>query len=203
MRRSGITSGKTVAGSARQTLENFHAFGAPHVAVVTTEAQRYRLSLWIAGCFGGVFPAGGGDFGIATIPEVALAAHGRFRSGILRHSAHRNVVCGVSFGYAACRLIRSISSWTSRVDLPLEAVQARWSIDRLFEQHHDSSSCGRWLVRATGERAERRWARSPIAEAFREFRSQDMARQYRAIRCVRYTSGFRKNRQNKARSEAQ
>ena len=65
------------AGYAKQALENFNFFGAPHVAIVHTDEA----------------------LGVATIPQAALA----FQSEVVRRhfglGDDRRVVCGISFGY--------------------------------------------------------------------------------------------------------
>jgi nitroreductase len=95
----GIVRGDK-AGYRRQALENFKLFGAPHVAVITSEEALGVYGAVDCGGYVGNFMLAAQALGIATIPQAALAGH----SDVIRkHFAlgdDRRVVCGISFGFA-------------------------------------------------------------------------------------------------------
>lgn len=87
------------ARAREQSLENFRCFGAPHVAIVSTDAD--------LGFYGGVdcglwlmsFMLALRARGVDSIAQAALASH---PDTIRRHVAldpSRRIVCGVSFGF--------------------------------------------------------------------------------------------------------
>jgi len=86
--------------SAAQALENFRFFGAPHVAIVTTDAALGVYGAVDCGAYVSNFMLAATSLGVATIAQAALAAH----PGPLREQlgipADRLIVCGISFGYA-------------------------------------------------------------------------------------------------------
>jgi nitroreductase len=87
------------AASARQALENFRLFGAPHVAVVTTEEALGVYGAVDCGAYVNNFMLAARSLGVASIAQAALASW----PGVVRETlglpAHRRVVCGISFGY--------------------------------------------------------------------------------------------------------
>ncbi|NDZ18546.1 nitroreductase [Variovorax sp. WS11] len=86
-------------GSARQTLENFRFFGAPHVAVVSTAEALGVYGAIDCGAYVANFMLAARSLGVACIAQAALASH----SGLIRShfglGDDRRVVCGISFGY--------------------------------------------------------------------------------------------------------
>lgn len=94
----GIARGDRVA-SARQTAENFSLFGAPHVAILTTDADLGVYGAVDCGLFLGAFLLALEAAGVGAIAQAALAT----RSSLVRDHfglpADRRVLCGVSFGY--------------------------------------------------------------------------------------------------------
>jgi len=72
------------AASSRQTARNFELFGAPHVAIITTEAD--------LGVYGAV------DCGI-FIGNLLLAAYSPVVRKHFGLADTRRVVCGISFGW--------------------------------------------------------------------------------------------------------
>jgi nitroreductase len=120
----GIARGDREA-SAAQARENFRFFGAPHVAMITTDAG--------LGCYGAVdcggfvanFLLAAASLGIATIAQAALASRPQRVRDFFGLPPDRKVVCGISFGYAdAAHPANSFR--TTRA--PLEAV-ASWRVD--------------------------------------------------------------------------
>ena len=86
--------------SARQAEENFRFFGAPHVAMITTDANLGVYGAIDCGAYVANFLLAATSLGIATIPQAALASRpGRVRR-FLGLDEGRLVVCGISFGYA-------------------------------------------------------------------------------------------------------
>ena len=88
------------AAAAEQALENFRLFGAPHVAIITTEEKLGIYGLLDCGLYVQTFMLAARDSGVDTIAQAALASYPDL---IRRHfdlPAQRRVVCGISFGYA-------------------------------------------------------------------------------------------------------
>jgi len=86
-------------GYAKQALENFNFFGAPHVAIVHTDEALGVYGAIDCGGYVTSFMLAAQALGIATIPQAALAFHSEV---VRRHfglGEDRRVVCGISFGY--------------------------------------------------------------------------------------------------------
>jgi len=84
---------------AKQALENFNFFGAPHVAIVHTDEALGVYGAIDCGGYVTSFMLAAQAMGVATIPQAALAFHSAV---VRRHfgiSDDRQVVCGISFGY--------------------------------------------------------------------------------------------------------
>ncbi|CAB3733764.1 nitroreductase [Paraburkholderia rhynchosiae] len=94
----GVTKGDR-EGSARQTLENFRFFGAPHVAIITTHRCLGTYGAVDAGAYLANFILAAQDLGVASAPQAALASYPQFIRSHLGISDDRNVVAGISFGY--------------------------------------------------------------------------------------------------------
>jgi nitroreductase len=95
----GITRGDKAA-YARQALENYNFFGAPHVAIIHTDEALGIYGAIDCGAYVGNFMLAAQALGLGTIPQAALARH----SGLIRRhfnlAEDRRVVCGISFGFA-------------------------------------------------------------------------------------------------------
>src|SRR6516165_3416991 len=95
----GIPRGDRMA-YARQMLENYNFFGAPHVAIIHTDEPLGVYGAIDCGAYVGNFMLAAQALGLGTIPQAALARH----SGLIRRHFNlpddRRVVCGISFGYA-------------------------------------------------------------------------------------------------------
>jgi nitroreductase len=94
----GIARGDKAA-YARQALENYNLFGAPHVAIIhSTEALGVYGAI-DCGAYVGNFLLAAQALGLGAIPQAALARH----SGLIRRhfglGDDRRVVCGISFGF--------------------------------------------------------------------------------------------------------
>ena len=95
----GILRGDKMA-YAKQALENYNFFGAPHVAIIHTTEPLGVYGAVDCGAYVGNFMLAAQALGLGTIPQAALARH----SGLIRRHFNlgddRRVVCGISFGYA-------------------------------------------------------------------------------------------------------
>lgn len=87
------------AGSLRQMLRNFELFDAPHVAVLTTEADLGAYGAVDCGLYLTSFLLGAQSLGVATAPQAALATYSPFLHEYFGIPAQRQVVAGISFGY--------------------------------------------------------------------------------------------------------
>jgi len=94
----GIARGDRAA-SARQAMENFRLFGAPHVAIVTTEEALGPYGILDCGAYVSNFALAARSLGVATIAQAALAAEAPFIRNFFGLPADRQVVCGISFGF--------------------------------------------------------------------------------------------------------
>src|SRR5579859_955127 len=95
----GIVRGDKAA-YAKQALENYNFFGAPHVAIIHTNEPLGIYGAIDCGAYVSNFMLAAQALGLGTIPQAALARH----SGLIRRHFNlpddRRVVCGISFGYA-------------------------------------------------------------------------------------------------------
>jgi nitroreductase len=95
----GIARGDKAA-YARQALENYNFFGAPHVAIIHTDEALGIYGAIDCGAYVSNFMLAAQALGLGTIPQAALARH----SGMIRRhfklGDDRRVVCGISFGFA-------------------------------------------------------------------------------------------------------
>ncbi len=87
------------AGYARQALENFNFFGAPHVAIVHTDEALGVYGAIDCGGYVTSFMLAAHALGIATVPQAALAFHSEVVRQHFGLADDRRVVCGISFGY--------------------------------------------------------------------------------------------------------
>lgn len=94
----GIAQGDR-AGSARQTLLNFSFFGAPHVAIITTDEALGPYGVVDTGLYVGTFLLAAQCLGVAAAPQGAVAEHSGFIREYFDMGDDRLVVCGISFGY--------------------------------------------------------------------------------------------------------
>ncbi len=94
----GIERGDRVA-SGRQMLENYKLFGAPHVAIVTSEANLGPYGVMDCGGFIAAFTIAAEAAGVASIPQAAVAAFGSTVRAFFNIPEHRTILCAISFGY--------------------------------------------------------------------------------------------------------
>ncbi len=93
----GIERGNREA-SARQMLENFRFFGAPHFALVTTESELGAYGAIDCGAFVTIFTLAAEELGLASIPQAAVAGYSAFLRKWFGLTDNRQIVCGISFG---------------------------------------------------------------------------------------------------------
>ncbi|KIZ44270.1 MULTISPECIES: nitroreductase [Rhodopseudomonas] len=94
----GIERGDKAA-YAKQALENFNFFGAPHVAIITTDEALGVYGAIDCGGYVTSFMLAAQALGIATVPQAALAFHAAVVRQHFAMAEDRRVVCGISFGY--------------------------------------------------------------------------------------------------------
>lgn len=94
----GVAKGDRVA-SAKQALENYRLFGAPHALVVTTDEALGVYGVLDCGAWVNNFMLAAAGAGVACIAQAALAAHPQLLREFFGIGAERRVVCGMSFGY--------------------------------------------------------------------------------------------------------
>jgi nitroreductase len=116
----GIARGDRAA-YARQALENFNFFGAPHVAIIHSNEALGIYGAIDCGAYVGNFLLAAQALGLGAIPQAALA----HQSGLIRRhfglGDDRRVVCGISFGFPDRE--HKINSYrTSRAGFPETAT---------------------------------------------------------------------------------
>ena len=94
----GIVRGDREA-SARQTMENYRLFSAPHAMVVTTDEALGVYGVLDWGAWVNNFMLAARSLGVASIAQAALGAHPQFMRSFFGLPQDRLVVCGMSFGY--------------------------------------------------------------------------------------------------------
>ncbi len=104
------------AASLRQTMRNFDFFGAPHVLVLTTEAVLGTYGAVDCGLFLQSLLLAARSRGLDAIPQAALALQAPFFKDKLGLPDTRQVLVGVSLGYAAPDAVAN-SYRTPRKDL--------------------------------------------------------------------------------------
>jgi nitroreductase len=85
---------------ARQALENYNFFGAPHVAIIHTDEPLGVYGAIDCGAYVSNFMLAAQALGLGTIPQAALARHSQLIRRHFKLGDDRRVVCGISFGYA-------------------------------------------------------------------------------------------------------
>ncbi|MEM8578376.1 MAG: nitroreductase family protein [Pseudomonadota bacterium] len=95
----GVEKGDRAA-SARQMMENYRLFGAPHVALVTSPAELGPYGAMDCGGFVTAFCLAATARGVASIPQAAIAAHAPFVRDWFDLPQDRLLLCAISFGYA-------------------------------------------------------------------------------------------------------
>lgn len=86
--------------ATRQALENFRFFGAPHVAIVTSDESLAAYGAIDCGAYVANFMLAANALGIAAIAQAAIASCAQFLHQYLGIPSDRRLICGISFGYA-------------------------------------------------------------------------------------------------------
>lgn len=94
----GVTKGDR-AGSARQALENFRLFGAPHTAILTSGRELGAYGALDSGGFLMAFCLAAQALGIATVPQAAVAFQSPVVREVLQIPEDRLILCAITFGY--------------------------------------------------------------------------------------------------------
>jgi nitroreductase len=87
-------------GAARQMMENYRLFGAPHVAILTTEAVLGTYGAVDCGIYLGNLMSLMQSRGIASIAQGALPRFSPLIREFFGIPDNRQILCGLSFGYA-------------------------------------------------------------------------------------------------------
>lgn len=95
----GIPRGDKAA-YARQALENYNFFGAPHVAIIHTDDPLGVYGAIDCGAYVGNFMLAAHALGVATIAQASVTQDAAFVHKYFDLPADRLLVCGISFGYA-------------------------------------------------------------------------------------------------------
>nr|WP_158726674.1 nitroreductase [Tomitella fengzijianii] len=95
----GIPRGDRDA-SREQMMKNFDLFGAPHVAVITSDAALGTYGALDCGLYINTFLLAAHSLGVAAIPQAALAGSAPYIRDFFDLPEDRKVVCSISFGYA-------------------------------------------------------------------------------------------------------
>lgn len=86
-------------GSAMQMLRNFEFFGAPHVAIITTDADLGVYGAIDCGLYVNSFMLAAEALGLGTCAQAAIAQVTPAVREFLGLPDDRRVVCGISFGH--------------------------------------------------------------------------------------------------------
>ncbi len=87
------------AGSSRQAAENFRLFGAPHVAIITIDADQGAYAALDTGFYAASFLLAAESMGIAAIPQAAIATYSPFIRRYFDIPSNQHVLLGISFGF--------------------------------------------------------------------------------------------------------
>jgi len=94
----GVAYGDRV-GSAKQMLENFRLFGAPHALLITTEKSIGTYGVLDCGSYVGTLVLAAQSLGIGMIPQAAFANYSPLLREFFGLPDNREIVCGASFGW--------------------------------------------------------------------------------------------------------
>lgn len=94
----GVEKGDRV-GSAKQAMENFALFGAPHTAVLTSGRELGAYGALDSGGFLMAFCLAAQALGVATVPQAAVAFHSPVVREVLNIPEDRLILCAITFGY--------------------------------------------------------------------------------------------------------
>ncbi len=87
-------------GTREQMMENYRLFGAPHVAIITSESKLGPYGAMDCGGFITAFTLAAEALGVASIPQAAVAAYAPTVRAFFDILEGRDILCAISFGYA-------------------------------------------------------------------------------------------------------
>ena len=87
-----------MAARAEQRMENFRLFGAPHVAIVHSEAALGPYGAMDTGGFVTAFMLAATALGLGSIAQASVASHGAFVHRHFGLPQTRLVLCAIAFG---------------------------------------------------------------------------------------------------------
>ncbi len=87
-------------GASCQSAQNFHLFGAPHVAIVHAPRELGSYGAIDCGGFVTAFTLAATALGVASVPQAAVAAYAPMIRDHFGLEDDRIIVCAISFGYA-------------------------------------------------------------------------------------------------------
>jgi nitroreductase len=94
----GVARGDREA-SARQAMQNYRLFGAPHAMIVTSDEALGVYGVLDCGAWVNNFMLAARSLGVASIAQAALATHPAPLREFFGIGEDRRIVCGISFGY--------------------------------------------------------------------------------------------------------
>ncbi|SEM12628.1 Nitroreductase [Roseovarius azorensis] len=86
------------AARARQSLENYRLFGAPHVAILHSEAELGPYGAMDTGGFVTAFALAATALGVGTIAQASVAAYAPMIRAHFGLPDNRLILCAISFG---------------------------------------------------------------------------------------------------------
>ncbi len=95
----GISRGDKT-GYEQQGMQNFALFGAPHVAIITTDEALGTYGAVDCGGYVSNFMIAAKAYGVACVAQAALSRYAGFVKQELGISNDRLMVCAISFGYS-------------------------------------------------------------------------------------------------------
>ncbi len=95
----GVSRGDREA-SGREMLRNYGFFGAPHLAVITTEAELGVYGAIDCGLYIDSFLLAAQALGLGTCAQAAVASRSPLLHEWFDLPDNRQVICGIAFGYA-------------------------------------------------------------------------------------------------------
>jgi len=87
------------SGSARQMMQNFSLFGAPHCAILSSPADLGAYGAMDSGGFVTGFCLAAQAQGVASIAQAAVASYAPFLHRHFDIADDRLILCAISFGY--------------------------------------------------------------------------------------------------------
>jgi nitroreductase len=87
------------AARAEQRMENFRLFGAPHVAIVHSEAALGPYGAMDTGGFVTAFMLAATALGVGSIAQASVAAYAPFIRAHFELPERRLILCAISFGW--------------------------------------------------------------------------------------------------------